>query len=189
MTKYLCIFIALTFCTSPSLAKKHSHKKRHHDSHEHGQGQLNLVTDGNDLVVELKVPAMDIVGFEHKPSTSAQKTKVQNAVKWLKEASSNITPSTKAKCEPQTAKVETELLAETKKDHHHHDHHDHEEEIHSEFHVTYKWSCSKIKNLNFIKVLSFKKFKGMKKLKAQGVTSQGAFSKTLNLRSHQFDLK
>ena len=39
---------------------------RHHDAHVHGIGKLNVAFDGNNLIIELTSPAVNIVGFEHQ---------------------------------------------------------------------------------------------------------------------------
>ena len=151
----------------------HKHKKRHHKAHHHGSGKLNLVISGNTLVVELEIPGHDIVGFEHTPKTEVQKSRLKNAMQFLEKTNSNLELPKNSNCLPDGGgEVEVKLG----------------EEEHSEFHITYKFSCSKGEKLSFIKVLSFREFKNMKKLKAQGVTKAGQFSKTLTSKSPQFNL-
>lgn len=158
--KALLIF---SFClfTTTLFAKEKSHK-RHHEAHEHGSGQLQLATEGEQLVVVLKVPAHDTVGFEHKPSTKAQKAQVQAAIQFLEVHSSNLQFPPAAGCRlVGKAQVKAEMADED------HDDEDHEKEQekegHSEFEVTYTYKCSQINQLSFVKVLSFQKFKDMKK--------------------------
>lgn len=168
------VVILLCLFAIAAQAKEEHHKKRHHKAHEHGSGKLNLTTDGNKLVIEIEVPADDIVGFEHKPSTKAQKEKINSAIKFFGVASSNLQLPEASGCKPKgSAKVKTEMF----------------EKEHSGFHITYTFNCSNIKNLSFVKVLSFKKFKGMRRLKAQGVTKAGQFSKALSSKLPKFNLR
>ncbi len=48
--------------------------------HVHGVGTLQLVLEENSLSVELRLPAINVVGFEHAPNDAQQKAAVQNAV-------------------------------------------------------------------------------------------------------------
>ena len=170
----LCLSFIILFSISTYAedGHHHHHKKRHHKAHSHGEGKLNLATEDNELSIEIVVPGHDIVGFEHKPKTDAQKKKVSDAVKALKNMSANIELPKEAGCTPnEEAEVEVELDGD-----------------HSEFEIEYEYNCKKISELSFVNVLTFDKFKGMKKLKAQGVTGSGQHSKTLTPTASKFDL-
>ncbi|MCZ0932594.1 MAG: DUF2796 domain-containing protein [Oligoflexia bacterium] len=187
MKQIVVIFLCLFATTIQS--KEGHHKKRHHKAHEHGSGKLNLATDGNKLVIKIEAPANDIVGFEHKPSTKEQRNKINSAIKFLKVASSNLQLPRASGCKPEGSSKIKAKMAEGEHEEGHEEEGHHKDEEHSEFHISYTFTCSNIESLNYVKVLSFKKFKGMKKLKAQGVTKTGQFSKTLNSKSPQFDLR
>ena len=58
-----------------------SASEREHDSHEHGHGVLNLVVDGQAIFVELLVPGVNVVGFEHAAQSNAERSKVDKAIK------------------------------------------------------------------------------------------------------------
>ena len=163
----LSILLVLLFSVSSYAGKGH----RHHKAHSHGEGKLNLATDDNELSIEIVIPGHDIVGFEHKAKTDAQKKKVSDAVKALKDIGANIELPKSAGCTPDEVDVEVEAHGD-----------------HSEFEIEYEYKCKKIGELSFVKVLTFDKFKGMKKLKAQGVTGSGQHSKTLTPKASTFDL-
>ena len=183
--KQLISILLLGTIISIQAKEGHHHKKRHHKAHEHGSGKLNLVTENNNLIIEIEAPANDIVGFEHKPKTKSQKEKINSAVNILKEVKSNIELPKVAKCKlTKDAKIESEII---KKEHKEKGHHDHEK--HSEFHITYQFTCANIEKLNSVNVLSFKNFKEMKKLKANGITQNGQFSQVLNKNSQTFSLR
>jgi len=183
---YFSSILILFFVFTVS-ADDHS-EHRHHEAHEHGTGQMNVAIDGNELLIEFEFPANDIVGFEHKPSSDKQKLLVEDALGFFKIVNSNVLLSEKAKCKiSKPAKIETELV-EDHDDHSEEQSHDHDEEMHSEFEVNYSFICSKPEHIESVKVLSFIKFKGIKKLKAQGVTSKGQFSTVLSPKSPMFNL-
>lgn len=152
--------------------EEHHHKKRHHKAHSHGSGKLSLVTSGNKLLIELEVPGHDVVGFEHEAKTKKQKARLSKAIAFLKKTESNIGLPEKSGCQHDgPGDVKVELGGD-----------------HSEFHIKYNFTCSNVKELSYVQVLSFKRFNGMKKLKAQAVTDSGQNSRILTSRSPKFDL-
>ena len=72
--------------------------QRQHDAHVHGAGTLNLVQEGQQLHIDLDIPGMDIVGFEYKARTTAQKQTVKEAVAALKRGGDLFQMNAEAKC-------------------------------------------------------------------------------------------
>ncbi|MDX2180032.1 MAG: DUF2796 domain-containing protein [Bryobacteraceae bacterium] len=68
--------------------KKHSHdKKGHghsHGAHTHDTAEINIAVDGVKGDIELHVPGMGVVGFEHIATTAADKKKQADALSGLK---------------------------------------------------------------------------------------------------------
>ena len=114
--------------------------QRQHDAHVHGAGTLNLVQEGNQVHIELEIPGMDIVGFEHQATSTSQKEAVKKAVAVLKQGNSLFYINAEAKCKLDTAEIEVAMMdeeheGETHGRHHHEAqqkkdekaaHHDHE---------------------------------------------------------------
>jgi len=67
--------MALSVVTHAALAEE----SRHADAHEHGHGVFQMVIEEDHAVIELTVPAFDIIGFEHAPSTTAQRAAMADA--------------------------------------------------------------------------------------------------------------
>ena len=147
------------------------HEHRHHDSHEHGVAELNLAVDGTTVVIELESPAANIVGFEHKPHNQAQRDQVKHAIKHLEAAEEMFLFSPAAKCKLDEVEVETEL-AEKDHNHDHGHHHDEniDEESHSEFSMSYSFTCKSIDQLKSVDVKLFSHFEGMEEIKTQVIT-------------------
>ena len=162
--------------------------KRHHKAHSHGHGKLFLATSENGFEVEIKLPGVDIVGFEHQPHSKEEKRKVQSAVEFFKNSKSNVVLSQASGCSPEgEAKVKTSL-AENRKHNHGHQHQkskSHKSE-HAEFQISYKFKCSKIVELKFLKLLIFEKYSRLESIKAEAVTETGQFSATLSRSSSLF---
>jgi hypothetical protein len=153
--------------------------------HVHGAGALQLVLEGGSLNVELRLPAMDVVGFEHAPRTAKHKEAVKKAVALLKDSRKAFEPPAAAQCAAAPGKVESALL-ETRQDHDHgHDKHDHDQqdhvdrEAHADFEVTYRLDCRRPEALRSLNVTLFQHFPRLEKLEVQSVTPTGEKSQQL----------
>lgn len=166
-----------TVATSNDHDHDHSHDHEHddhsHDSghrqlgtHVHGVATLTIAQDGEDFVIELDSPSINLVSFEHTPNTDAQRAELERALELLKDAGKMVQLTRAGACELEDMHVESEQLAAmgydhhgTKDDHgHSHDHDDHghdddhahghdddhghdHEDGHSDFEVEYIFHC------------------------------------------------
>jgi hypothetical protein len=153
--------------------------------HVHGAGALQLVLEGGNLNIELRLPAMDVVGFEHAPRTAKHKEAVKTAVALLKDSRKAFELPAAAQCTAAPGKVESALL-ETRQDHDHghdkqdHDHHEHsDEEVHADFEVAYRFDCRHPESLKSLKVTLFQYLPRLEKLEVQSVTPTGQKSQQL----------
>ena len=53
---------------------------REHEAHEHGHGTLDIVVEGEELAIELRIPAVNVVGFEHAPRDEAEREAIRKAL-------------------------------------------------------------------------------------------------------------
>ncbi len=154
--------------------------------HVHGAGALQLVLEGSSLNVELRLPAMDVVGFEHAPRTAKHKEAVKTAVALLKDSRKVFELPAAAECAAAPGKVESALL-ETRQDHDHghdkpdHDHHEHsdDEEAHADFEVACRLDCRHPEALKSLTVTLFQHFPRLEKLEVQSVTPTGQKSQQI----------
>lgn len=137
---------------------------------------MNLAMDGKKLVIMLHVPAHDLLGFEHTPSTKKQIKSLNKTLKVLSKSKLIFKTSKKAGCSlEKSPEIKTNLRAG--KDHHDHEHgHEHEhhhdkDEQHSDFDIKYIFSCKSIKKLKDVQALIFKKFNRMQKIRVQAITT------------------
>lgn len=181
--------ISSTFAAGAAADEKHKQL----GAHEHGHGNFNMAIEGNKVTMELEAPGADIVGFEHKAKTKAQKAKVRDAKKMLKKIGNVVGLPEAAGCKVQKASVE--LHVEGGDDHgHSHDHkkkakhdhgHDHkkkqkhghddhtDESSHSEFHAAYALTCKSPGKLVELTFPYFKNFKGAQALEVNVVGDKG----------------
>lgn len=133
------------------------------EKHAHGEGELNVAIDGNEVVVELTAPGSDIVGFEHKPSTDADRKAVAAAAAMLKDGGALFAFPDKAGCKMQDADVHSDLMKD--------DQHDHGE--HAEFRAHYRFRCETPGALSHVDVGYFKAFPRARELDVQLITPKG----------------
>jgi hypothetical protein len=77
------MFLATTLLSSHA----RSEIERQHGAHAHGSAELKLALEGGLLEMELTVPGMDLVGFEHAPRDDAQRAAIAEALAFLDAAS------------------------------------------------------------------------------------------------------
>lgn len=167
------------------------------DKHVHGEAELYIAMQGQELLIELESPAANIIGFEHEPHTKAQKETLHKAMKSLSSYQSIVT-LTNGGCQQVSNNVENPFSKhedhhkehkhhhdDHKKDKHaghhhgshhkdHHDKHDkHDEETHADFHVSYRLTCSHIADIKQADITAFKGFPGIEKLSVNWVSSSG----------------
>src|SRR6266705_5649095 len=172
----LC-FLAGAVATPSFAAEEH----RELGAHEHGRGTLNIAVEGTKVTMELEVPGVDIVGFEHAAKTRKDKAAVEKAKTQLSAPLSLFSLPASAACRVTEAKIEVEIGE--------HDHDAKEEtkgakapaggkapaksEGHSEFHAEYALECAAPGNMTAIEFGYFRAFAGAQKLVVNVITPKG----------------
>ena len=78
---------------------------REHEAHEHGRGMLDIVAEGEELVVEFRIPAANVVGFEHAPRDDAEHEAVRKAAETFRNPASVLVLPAEAECEIEEAEA------------------------------------------------------------------------------------
>jgi hypothetical protein len=165
-------------------------------AHVHGASELNIVIGGNKLEMQLRSPAINIVGFEHKASTEQQIRKVKQSEEKLNDHKALFSFSSGG-CRLTQAKIDLSDLIEhktTEKDAHDHhkndlDHsHEHEHGDHSEIVAHYYYDCEDMDELSSISLGFFDVFPAMQQIKSMLITTsgQGAASLTRSNKTITF---
>lgn len=186
----LAIAIAISIITTVSNAEF-----RQHGTHVHGEGELLIVLEGKKLDMSFRIPAMDIIGFEHKARTKEQKSSIQNAKTFLRKGDQvfNLGGSPECKLHRSSA-----LFALTTHDHHDegdqadtykHEKNSHHGEEHAEFHVKYKYKCGKPEKLEKIVFNIFQHYAGIEKVKAAFIIFSKQSSATLTAETPAINIK
>ena len=157
--------------------------------HQHGHGTLKLAVEGQTVQMELEVPGVDIVGFEHKAETAEDRAKIEAAEKTLAQPLALFVLPGEAGCKVTAARVS--IVGEHDGDAHEHedhttaDEHDAEEHEgeHSGFHVEYALSCSNVAAITAIFFPYFEVFPNSAELAATLITEKGQKAFEVN-RAH-----
>ena len=165
--------------------------------HEHGHGTLNIAVDDKRVTMELEMPGMDIVGFEHQAATTDQKAALDRGKEALAQPLALFKIPAAAGCGVADVKVSLEAEHgdgheqggardepakgedddhDGREDHdeagHDHDQHD----GHNAFHVTYALTCAEPAQLTSIAFDYFKTFAGARNLTVNVVTAKAQSS-------------
>ena len=164
--------IYVIFLASSAFAFAQSdHDDEHHeddhaasiDAHVHGEAELLVAYEQNQLQIILHSPAGNIVGFEHSAETAEEQLAVEQARATLL-ATENLFSIEGADCSVISANVDMSGV-ESEDDHHHHD----EESEHAEIMAEYSFSCTN-HEISSISLLLLNVFPGIEELHAQWVT-------------------
>ena len=116
---------ALLLVASATVAASEG-EHREHGAHEHGHGILDIVVEGEELVVELRVPAVNVVGFEHAPRDDAEREAIRKSLVPFQDVAGVLVPSAKAQCEVE--EVEARIVDMSGEEYRHDDEHHGEDE-------------------------------------------------------------
>lgn len=180
MRKHLLTTLGLLAFSLLTLPARAEDDHRELGPHVHGHGTLNIAIEGNRVSMELEVPGMDIVGFEHAPSTADQKTAVEKAKAQLAKPLGIFSLPAAAGCAVAEAKVAIEAehadhaddgdKPDSKDDH---DHHQEAAGGHNQFEANYALDCTAPSALTTITFDYFSLFAGAHDLTVNVVTGKG----------------
>lgn len=158
----------------------YAQEHRQHGAHEHGGGQLNVAVEKNRLMLDLSLPAMNVVGFEHAVSNQVERDQVAAAANLLKHGMQLFTPSPEAQCELVDVLVESSLFEQ--------DEHQAAEE-HADFDVSYEFNCAQPEQLTALSISLFRNFAGTHHLRTQVITASGQTGGELSADNYVIELK
>jgi len=162
MTRYSLLSAALALLVLSGITN--AQLERQHDVHVHGTGTGNLSIDDNTLRLELEIPGINLVGFEHAPADEGQQAALDETVKFLR-AAEWLTADPQGACEIATVSAHTHGFG-AGEEHEHHEHHEHHEQDghgdhgHAEFHLVVTLDCSSPERLAWVEVELFEQFPG-----------------------------
>ena len=175
------------------------------EAHQHGQAELRILLETNRVEMEFESPAFNLVGFEHKASSSLEKKAVKNAKAFLESPADLISFGGTA-CSPAAIQVDVSSVSNQEDKHQHdddeHDHeaehqehdepsHEHEHETetsHADIIARFSFSCGNKSDLSYFVINFFRVFPGLEKIKALWVSETGQGSMQLTRSNRRLDL-
>ena len=180
MRKHLVTALGLVAMSMLAIPARAEEGHRELGPHVHGHGTLNIAIEDKRVSMELEVPGMDIVGFEHAPSTDDQKAAVEKAKARLEKPLGVFSLPAAAGCTVAEAKVAIEAEhGDHDDDEHKHEEkgdHDHDHEAaggHNQFEASYALDCANPSELTTITFDYFALFAGAHDLTVNVVTAKG----------------
>ena len=174
---------------------EHGHEQ--HAAHEHGVAEMQLIQDGSQVMIEVRSPAANITGFEHKASSHDEIAAVEAASQQLDNAALFQVAGDNCQLTYATNTLKTALLDEEEDDHHHHDHHDehhhddhaeHElEEGHADVVATYVYGCDSAATIATISTTLPTIFPAMEELHVEWLVGGQQGFKELSKSNNQID--
>ncbi len=148
-----------------------AHETHGHGAHEHGVGELTLVVDeGGRIHLEFESPMINLIGFEHRPRSDAQRATLQAAVRDLREGVLLFSFSpVGAACGLRDATLLSALV-------------DDEEEVddgHADIFVAWRFECRSGVLREIDARGFFDRFPGTERLRIQAVTDRGQTAREL----------
>jgi hypothetical protein len=199
MRNHITFVFAALAAVSLAASVRAEEEHRELGPHVHGHGTFDVAVEKKRVAMELQVPGMDIVGFEHEASTDKQKAAVEKAKAELSKPLSLFKLPASAGCAVKEAKVAIEAEDHDHGGEEHHDakeeheehadaDHDEHEGHHNAFHVTYALECAKPAELTSISFDYFKAFGGAQTLTVNVVTAKAQSSYEVSRDKPELDL-
>lgn len=143
-------------------------------THEHGHSTINLVAEGNQLSIEFESPAVNLIGFEHKPETDDQQAAIDKGIARLLDFQSLFVLSENVRCEIIDKSANWILDAEHSN--------------HAEFQASYQLSCD-LSDLRSIELTLFNHFPGIEEIDAQILFADIQLVLELDARNRSIQLR
>ena len=193
-------------------------EKRHADAHEHGHGVFQMVIEDDHVVIEMAVPAFDILGFEHTPSTAAQRAVMADAASALSRPDTLFAMPEGAGCAIGQVEIgfgatgghrhehgdenhdehdhdehaeheEEEHAHEEEHDEHAHEEHGDDKETHSEVTAFYHLACENPDALDQIEFGCFEAFPNTEELEVVILSAAGQSAGEVSREEMVFEIK
>ncbi|PID64357.1 MAG: hypothetical protein CR977_03960 [Gammaproteobacteria bacterium] len=207
MKKTLCLLaamVALQAQAHDDSQPQQTDHANHIGAHVHGEANLNIALENNELVLMLKSPAVNIIGFEHEPGTEEQKAQSEKALAMLK-ATDKWLSIKGGNCHLHAADIdwgknshhnhkEAEYEhahhdgGESKDEHSEHQDGEHHHGAHSDVRATFAFECKKATELESLKIAFFDKFPQMEKVHIQWIVGDKQGSQTLTGEANELPL-
>ena len=169
--------------------------------HTHGEGTLQVLQAGSDWQLVLQLPAADVLGFEHKPDSTAERHQFEKAESTLSHFKDIFSIDAKCSVVDTTMESPWQEATEHKSDHleanehnqhgHHDEHEVHKKEdkhaTHSDFRVAYLLTCES--PISEVEVTGFVFWPSVSMLRATWITQTNQQAFIIKASEPSFEIK
>lgn len=160
--------ILLTGLGTSTQAHEHHHEgHRHHGAHVHGMATLDLVVDSNEIMIQLRSPLVNFLGFEHQPATAQQEAAYQDLHQQLQTLETLLTVQG-ADCQADDIEI-VDPFAGTGT----------EEALHADMDVSYFLQCNHTDGLTALDVNLFSHYERLETIEVQMILPSGQHHRQL----------
>lgn len=159
--------VALTAVTACAATTAWAQGQAH--PHVHGQAQLELVLEGGELQISLSSPLDSIVGFEHRPRTTAQRQTAEAALRVLADPASLVVLPAAAGCNLTQADLNAPELKSAVQPGSPSGH----AEAHADLEASWHFQCTSPDRLDRLQLRMFEHFATLKRLEVRTVGPAG----------------
>lgn len=151
--------------------------------HVHGQAKMTVVLDHHRLILTAVIPAHDLVGFEHMAQSADEKSRVDSAVKQLKQTHLWLHLKS-GECKLKSSHVSNPLLeADDASGAHVHDdeseNHEHHTS-HGDFEVSVEMECKQFEDIEVLDVMLHHLFQNIQVIEVQWIVNGNQGLSNLN---------
>ncbi|RYF61725.1 MAG: DUF2796 domain-containing protein [Comamonadaceae bacterium] len=154
-------------------AQAHSHGKGQAHAHVHGEVELGVALEGPAIVIEMRTPLDNLVGFERAPRNDVEKNTVDQTVSRLRAADYlfRIDPAGNCKLGPVTLEAPALGLGAAAASS--------GQGEHAEMLASFAFNCTAANQVKFIELDLFKAFSRVRQIDAEIVTAEGQHKRSL----------
>ena len=170
----MALCLTFVYATAMPAAAEDDLFEEHH-AHEHGVATLEVAIEAAQLAIQFRSPAMNLLGFEHRPRSAQDQAALSRALGWLRDPAAQFQPSNDAGC--RVAKSEV-----TPPDWEH-------STDHSEFAANYEFDCNRPAALRQLDMRLLQHLDADVKIDVQVASAEGQHSVELTRSNPRLSLR
>jgi hypothetical protein len=158
----------------------------HLGAHVHGLVKLGIAVQGATVSIQLESPLDNLLGFEHRPRTPAERQAAKALLKQMQSAQGLFRFDTAAQCSLTRSEVESEVLNENKAAAASDD--QGTESEHADLDASFEFTCREPARLTSAVIGLFETFSRIRRIEISVATDKGQFKRELERPQHTLSL-
>lgn len=146
-----------------------------HHAHEHGVATLEVAVEATQLAIQFRSPAMNLLGFEHRPRSAQEQAALSRALGWLRDPAVQFQLSNEAACRVVKSDVTPPDWERSSE--------------HSEFAASYEFHCERPTALRQLDVRLLQHLDADVKIEVQVASSEGQHGVELTRSNPRLSLR